>query len=93
MRKALFLTSFLTAILAAVAVYFDWAVSFPLVGHSDGSLSINPWEDRIFDLGLLLCLATIGLAAFGRGRVKWFVMGAGMLLFAFSLIGYLQNHV
>ena len=93
MRKLLFLAGFLTALLSAVAVYIDWTVPFPLVANSDGSFSINPWDNRVFDIGLLLCLATVALASFGRGRLRWFLMAAEMHLFAFSLIGYLQNHV
>jgi hypothetical protein len=38
-------------------------------------------------------LATIALASFGRGRARWFLIVAGMLLFAYSLIGFVQNHV
>jgi hypothetical protein len=93
MRKLFFIASSLTALLSAVGVYIDWTIPFPLVRHSDGSLSINPWDNRVLEIGLIFCLATIALASFGRGRARWFLIAAGMLLFVFSLIGYLQNHV
>ena len=93
MRKSLFLASIATALLSAVEVFIDWTVPFPLVPHSDGSLRINPCDDLVFGMGLLLCLATIVLAALGRYRWRWFLIAAGMLLFVFSLIGFLQNHV
>jgi hypothetical protein len=92
-RKSLFLASIVAALLSAVAVFIDWTVPFPLVAHSDGSLSVNPWDDRVLWIGLALCLTTVALAAFGRGRWRWLLIAAGLLLFVFSLIGYLQNHV
>jgi Mn2+/Fe2+ NRAMP family transporter len=92
-RKSLFLASIVAALLSAVAVFIDWTVPFPLVAHSDGSLSVNPWDDRVLWIGFALCLTTVALAAFGRGRWRWLLIAAGLLLFVFSLIGYLQNHV
>jgi hypothetical protein len=93
MRTSLFRASIVAATLSAIAVFVDWTVPFPLVAHSDGSLSINPWDDRVFGIGVLLCVVTISLAAFGRGRLRWLLIAAGVLLFAVSLIGYVQNHV
>jgi hypothetical protein len=93
MRNSVFRASIVAASLSAIAAFVDWTVPFPLVAHSDGGLSISPWDDRIFTIGLALCIATIALAAFGRGRLRWLVVAAGLLLFAISVIGFVQNHV
>jgi bacteriorhodopsin len=93
MRKSLFFASIVTALLSAVAVYIDWTVPFPLVAHPDGSFSINPLDDLVFGLGLIFCLATIVLAGLVRSPLRWFLMATGLLLFVFSLIGFVQNHV
>jgi hypothetical protein len=92
-RNSLFGASIFAAVLSAVAAWIDWTVPFPLVAHSDGSLSISPWDDRVFSIGLALCMATFALAAFGRGRLRWLLMAAGLLFFALSVIGFVQNHV
>jgi len=92
-RKSLFLAGIVTALLSAIAGYVDWTIPFPLVAHSDGSFSINPWDDIVFGIGLVLCFATVALAAFGRGHWRWLLMAAGLLSLAFSIIGFVQNHV
>ncbi len=93
MRNQIFRASIVSALLSAIAVFIDWTVPFPLVAHSDGSVSISPWDDRVFFVGLASCLATIALASFGPGRWKWLLIAAGLFLFAFSVIGFVQNHV
>jgi len=93
MGNPIFRASIVSALLSAIAVYIDWTGPFPLVAHSDGSLSISPWDDRVFFIGLASCLATIALASFGHGRWKWLLMATGLFLFAFSVIGFVQNHV
>jgi hypothetical protein len=93
MRNWLFRASIFAAVLSAIAASIDWTVPFPLVAHSDGSLSISPWDDRVFSIGLALCMATIALAVFGHGRLRWLLIAAGLILFALSVIGFVQNHV
>jgi hypothetical protein len=92
-RSLMFGASIVTATLSAAAAIVDWAAPFPLVAHSDGSFSLSPWDDRVFAVGLVFCLATTGFAVFGRGRSRWLLISAGPLLSVISVIGYLGNHV
>jgi hypothetical protein len=89
----LFRLSFVAAAFGAIATVIDWTVPFPLVNHADGSYSISPWDGRVFDAGIMLCLATIALAGFGRGVWRWLLITAGLLLSAFSLFGFVGSHV
>jgi Mn2+/Fe2+ NRAMP family transporter len=93
MRKILFRAGIVAASLSTIAAIIDWTVPFPLVAHSDGGVSISPWDDRVFFLGLALCVATIALAAFGRGVWRWLLIFAGVVLFVFSAMGFVGNHV
>lgn len=59
------------AFLGAGAALLDWTAPFPLVHLADGSYSIGPWDDRVFEAGLGFSALTIVLAAFGRGMRRW----------------------
>ena len=93
MRTSLFRAGIVAAALSTIAALIDWTVPFPLVAHSDGSLSISPWDDRVFVLGLAFCVATIVLATCGRGVWRWLLILAGVLLFLFSMMAFVGNHV
>jgi hypothetical protein len=93
MRKSLFRASIVTALLSAIAVFVDWTAPFPLVPWGEGGYAINPWDERVFGIGLVLCVATIALGAFGRGLWRWLLMAAGLFFFAFSVMCFVQNHV
>jgi hypothetical protein len=92
-RIVFFRLSFASAAFSAVAAVIDWTAPFPLVSHADGSYSISPWDDRVFDAGIVLCVATIALAGFGRGIWRWLLITAGLLLSALSVFGFVGNHL
>jgi len=92
-RIVLFRLSFASAAFSGVATVIDWTVPFPLVNHADGSYSFSPWDGRVFGAGIMLCVATIALAGFGRGIWRWLLITAGLLLSALSVFGFVGSHV
>lgn len=70
----------------------DWTAPFPLVHLANGSYSISPWDDRLFEAGLSFCALTIVLAVFGSGIWRRMPILLGVLLFALSAFGLLGSH-
>lgn len=91
-RMVLFRLSCVAALLSVGAMMADWTAPFPLLHFADGSYSISPWDDRIFEAGLGFCALTIVLAAFGRGIWRWMLIVLGVLLIALSAFGFLGSH-
>ena len=91
-RMVLFRLSCVAALLSAGAMVVDWTAPFPLVHLADGSYSISPWDDRVFEAGLGFCALSIVLAAFGRGIWRWMLIVLGIFLLALSVFGFLGSH-
>jgi hypothetical protein len=91
-RKILFCSSFLALLVSALAMIADWTAPFPLVRFPDGSLSISPWDDRVFFSGLASSTLTIMLASFGRGKWRLSLIALGAILLVLSSFGFLGSH-
>ncbi len=92
-RRRLFAAGIALICLGMVGTTLCFAAPFPLVKLPDGSLMVNPWDDRILIATVVVSLLASILVAFGRGLSRTLLIGAGPILAFIAACGYVQNHV
>jgi len=91
-RRLLFRSGLLWCILSSLTVVGSWLDPFRLLPDGQGGYS-DIRNTMLFDAGLATALLTIGLAVFGRGPARLFLLGSGFLLAVLAFGAALQNGV
>ena len=92
-RRLLFGAGIVLFCFGAVGVVISYIVPFSLVHLRDGSLMVNPWDDRVLHATIVVSVLGSVLTAFRPGHLRLFFIAIGPILAFLAAVGYLQNHV
>jgi hypothetical protein len=92
-RRIFLYGSKLSALPAFIGMCICWVAPFPVVSLGENGYQVNPWDLRVFSLGLLFSFLTAAFALLGRGSGRRVFFMAGSVLFVLSVLGFISNHI